>query len=756
MQLQQQASSGIGRFFREAHRRRLFRVALLYIVGAWLVLQVADVLFPAFGIPDTAIQVLLVAAVLGFPVALGFSWIFDIGRHGIRRTPPAGAVEHAQRVKLKRIDYMLLAAFSAVAVLIVYNAVQEVRHAPRVLPVPEIADFEFEPLPKLINSIAVLPFTNISEDAANEYFADGISEEILHRLSAYRELTVIGRTSSFAFKGSEYAAPKLSALLGVSYLLQGSVRKAGGTVRVSAQLLNDSGVQIWSRVFDRELDDIFIIQSEIAGTVAATVAPQVRPPTAADTFPDIAAYEHYLEGRELLHRRRVPEARNSFHRAIEIDAGFAEAYSELAITYLIRAEPGDDEIEQARQAIDTALSLRPGLLRAHAARALLPGLQKPPDFAGSEAELRSVLAQDPTMSDALNWLAIALAAQGREDEQLVVLERAVRIDPLHSSIGYNWAHMVVRRGEKNRAEQTLLRTIEGPMRNSYWPYTLLRKIYMNTGRLVDAHRIVKRQALESPPLVFHFPLGLSYALFADWDEAAYWAARSIKDFPDHPFSPGISSLPFMWRGAHAEAQDILERELKARELRLADMAAPLVHHVGLLRSLAGNFAGAIEALEPVVDADTWKTLLGIEAIHALAWAYLGAGYPDKAEPLLADIDRHLSELEAEGKLQLAMLSARGDDPYLYAMNAALMGQPELALDRLGTAIDRGWRGYYISHHDPRWDALREHPRFQQMMSEVKADVDAQHAKVVQLDAGDDFIARLDTAMAAREESAGAP
>ena len=252
----------IVRIFREARRRKVFRTAALYVVGAWLALQVADVLFPGFGISNAAIQALVWAAVLGFPVALVFGWLFDIGPDGIRRTVPSGS-DAAAPQPLTRTDYLLLAAFAVVGLALLYRAAEGVRRAPPDQPTA-VDRSRREGVARLENSIAVLPFANISNDPDNEYFCDGIAEEILNALSGFRQLNVIGRTSSFAFKGSDVGIDQISSVLGVGHVLQGSVRKAGNQLRISAQLLDEAGRQVWTKTFDRELVGVFEIQSEIA------------------------------------------------------------------------------------------------------------------------------------------------------------------------------------------------------------------------------------------------------------------------------------------------------------------------------------------------------------------------------------------------------------------------------------------------------------------------------------------------------------
>ena len=424
--------------YREARRRKVFRTAALYVVGAWLALQVANVVFPGFGIPDEAIRALVWAAVAGFPIALVFGWLFEIGAGGIRRTLPIGSADLHQSPPLARRDYLILAAFAAIAAVLVVRAVQEVRETPLADSPPAAAGTARAGGERLPNSIAVLPFVNISNDPDNDYFCDGISEEILNALSEFKRLTVIGRTSSFAFKGSDAGIDRISAVLGVSHVLQGSVRKAGNRLRISAQLLDHTGRQLWTETFDRELANVFDIQEEIAQAVATTAASRVVSRPAVGYHPNLEAYDHYLAGRELLHRRERESALQELQRAIDLDPAFAEAHAEWAIGRLV-GDPSAKDLEAGRAAIERALELQPKLLRAQAARGLLLMQSRPPDPEGAETVLRGVLEQDPNMSDALLWLANALDSRGGRTRRSRSLQRGARIDPLHPSIANDLA-----------------------------------------------------------------------------------------------------------------------------------------------------------------------------------------------------------------------------------------------------------------------------------------------------------------------------
>ena len=714
-------------FVHELRRRHTFRTAGLYIVGAWLVMQAASVFFPAWGLPDTAINVLLAASILGFPLALVFGWFYDITADGVVRTPGAGTGDKQTPLALQRKDYVLLGTIGLIAAFIVYDGVQDIVTAPRVAAVVQIPEAEL--LEKLEHSIAVLPFVNTSNDPDNEAFCDGISEEILHKLSSYAELHVIGRTSSFTFKGSDYRTPRIAALLGVRYLLQGSVRRDGDNLRILASLVNEKGEQQWSDSFDRKLESVFAIQAEIAAVVAATVVPQIVPRQASSYEPDLAAYQQYLIGRELL-RKRDPGAADALAKATELDPNFAEAYAELAIAVLI----GVPSVERGRQAIETALSLQPGLPRALAAKGLLLSQQNPPDYAASEQVLHEALAKNPADVDAMNWLSNALSAQGKRAEAFRVMERAVRIDPLHGVIASNLATEYASRGDFDRAEKMLLRQLELP-EPSRVNFIMLRVLYIHTGRLVEINAIAKREALK----VMHNYYGLAwnYALLGLWDAAERWANLMQADFPNEHWTPVYPSFVPFWQGRYAEAAEIYRStgELFDRN------SAPAAYRYGESQALAGDFDGALATLEPWLQQTDVNAqgASGEMPLHTLAWIYRETGRGEEAEKILGAIKRYFESLEAQNLLHGSA------DLFNYAQNALLLGNHDTALDRLERAVDAGWRNYLIQRHDPRWAPLHNHPRYVSLMQLVMADVERQRAEVERIDAADDFMKRFEAA-----------
>jgi tetratricopeptide (TPR) repeat protein len=506
-----------------------------------------------------------------------------------------------------------------------------------------------------------------------------------------------------------------------------------------------SGAQRWSNTFDRALDDIFAIQSEIADVVASTVVPQIV--ARRTTYqPKLDAYQNFLAGRELLRRRtRVrSDARSLLSKAVELDPRFAAAHAELAVTYLM-GTPVREDLDRAEQAINTALRLEPGLPRAMAARGLLLTQQADPDSAEAEATLRSALEADPNMVDALNWLSGVVAAQGKEDEGLELQERAARIDPLNGAIALNVASSHMERGEIARAEQEILRLLELPDPGLY-PYRGLADLYWQTGRLVDLHASEKRSALGHH--WHYYGLAFVYALLGRWEQASYWTGRSATDWPHGVWAQFMPSFVPYWRGDYGQSLAEQDRAIAASGKTLAEMPPSVILGYGETQCMAGDYESAVRTLESVLDPAKpvrygQFNIYERGVPHCLAWSYLKSGAKEKGRALLESLDHELQDRRREGVLHLS------SDLYFFARNTLLLGEPDLALDRLDQAIEAGWRDYYIHVSDPRWASLRDHPRYRALMTKVKADVDRQAMEIARIDAEEDFPALLDRVRAAR-------
>ena len=382
-------------FLNELRRRKVLKVGIAYLVGAWLVMQLADVIFPAMRLPDWSISLVLGILVVGFPLALVLSWVFDVTPRGIEKT----ADESAAATPNDGIP------------------------KPR-----EIAP-----------SIAVLPFADLSPDHDNEYFADGLTEELLSVLSRAGGMRVASRTSSFAFKGKNADIKTVSEKLNVGHVLEGSVRKSGNLLRITGQLIETaSDSHLWAGTYDRELDDIFAIQDEIASQIARALQVQLTGNTSArDKTENVRAYDLFLRGNgffRLLGKNNTKRAIEMYERAVEIDpdfdrawAGIAISHATLALLFMVNGSDRSAAVEAAGAAAARATALAPDSAVSHLSTGMALNAAGRPDKA--EPEFVTAIELDPQMHQAYYQYARAAYMQGRMEKAADLFEQAIAVEP---------------------------------------------------------------------------------------------------------------------------------------------------------------------------------------------------------------------------------------------------------------------------------------------------------------------------------------
>jgi TolB-like protein len=423
-------------FLAELKRRKVVRVAVVYAATAFVVLQVADIMLPSLGVPGWALSLVVLLLILGFPVALVLAWALEITPDGLRVTaaPAAGDQDQAPPSLLGRRT--VLASALLVAVGAGLGAGWFLKPGPS--PHDGGAVSPGDPAaPDVHRSIAVLPFVNMSGEPEQEYFSDGISEEILNVLVRTPGLRVAARTSSFAFKGSTRDIAEIGRELNVRLVLEGSVRKQGERVRVTAQLIDAaSGFHLWSQSFDRELRDIFAIQDEIARAVATelelTLGGTAQPTVAAAH--DLEAYDLYLQGLALWQARgeaNMLEADARFRAALERDPGLARAWAGLGLVHAVLPEwttaPAALSAAIARDAAERALALARDLPEPYIVLAYLA--QRELRFQTSQALYERALALAPSHATAHQWFGVMLSNLGDFEEAIRIGRRAVELDP---------------------------------------------------------------------------------------------------------------------------------------------------------------------------------------------------------------------------------------------------------------------------------------------------------------------------------------
>jgi TolB-like protein/Flp pilus assembly protein TadD len=349
-------------FFGELKRRNVYKVAIAYAIVAWLLIQAASILFPTFEAPPWMMKIFVILIILGFPIALVFAWAFELTPEGLKRTEDVDVTESMTRRTGRKLDFLIIAVLLVVIGVLVFQ-----RRHPTAPPtrwnIPE-------------KSVAVLPFENRSEDKANAYFADGIQDEILTRLSKIADLKVISRTSTQHYKSAPENLPEIGRQLGVAHILEGSVQKSGDSVRVNVQLIKAAtDSHLWADTFDRKLTDIFSVESEVAKAIAeqlrAKLTGQEEQVIAAKPTDNVEAYDAYLRGLAYsLKAGNLPTnllgAQKYLREAVRLDPKFALGWALLSDVdsrgYLtLSLQPTVALREEARQGADTALTLQPNL-----------------------------------------------------------------------------------------------------------------------------------------------------------------------------------------------------------------------------------------------------------------------------------------------------------------------------------------------------------------------------------------------------------
>ena len=727
--------------WQELRRRQMFRLVGLYVVGAWLVIQVADIVFPAWGIPDTALRYLFFAAFLCFPIALVFGWVFDIRKDGIFRTREAGPGEIIES-RLQRADYAILVALLAVGLAILLGSVEKIQEEIESLPAPAAT------IERRDNSIAVLPFTNLDTNPNTGFFSDGITEEILHRLSTLGALHVLASNSSFAFRSSEDGPAEISKKLGVRYLLQGSIRRDSNYVRVTARLVDDQGFQVWSQTFDRELESIFAIQSEIASTVSSQIVNEIVPMQelpAGRTTTNMEAYNAYLSGRAYADAR-TPDWRDNaigaYRHAIDLDPGYAPPLAGLAMAMTVNTGRGS-QWDEGKQLADKAIALDPQLAEGHAVLGLIVGITG--DHARGASSLRHAIQLDPSLAIAYSWLDTVLERQGLQSEADAIEDRGLEIDPLNPVLVANVAMRESRAGNFGRAEQLILRLVNLPDPPQMALPTLY-EVYEDWGYLADAVEAAKQsihvQASNEDPWDLAL-LAFGYSNLGMAEDADYWKKVLFERVPDDLAMLDLSYNLLRMRDSDSQLGEELLQLVNETEFRETEHHPWTLVQFGLVNIQLGNFEKGSKQLDygiRLLQARASRTELAssidvsslpgtpddvVFVMHLLTFAYQQVGRSDDADALLQQLT---DAFPMEGN----------------ALHHALMGDSAGALQALHSQTGARWARYYGPGkyysiiNDPAWAETIKAPEFQKFLAEMKEEVDRQRAIVEAADAEHDF------------------
>lgn len=553
----------------------MVRVAAAYLVGAWFLIQVADTIFPYLGFVDQAVTWVIYALGIGFLPAILFAWLFEFTPQGLKKETEFHRDEAAIRHSNRQLDIAIMTLLLAG---ITYFAVDKFVLDPRrdqelireaVSSALESADQFTAESTKA--SIAVLPFLNLSADPEQEYFSDGLAEELLNLLAGIPELRVAARTSSFAFKDERLDVTTIAERLNVAFVLEGSVRKSGNKIRITAQLVRGKdGYQLWSENFDGTLHDVFATQDRIAASVVDSLHLKLLGERPRAHVVNPKAYALFLQGRYFNDRRdqeNWQKASEAFLEALEFDPEYAEAWSGLSITYSQQASWGfidrDDGFAKAREAVKRALTLDPNLASAHASLGWIRMVYDF-DWIGADDAYQQAFALAPGNATVLRATAVLAFTGGRLEESIDINLRAIARDPLNQGGHQNLALVLMHAGRLDESEQAYLHVLD---LNDEYP-----GIYMRLGQINllrgEPHTALELIPLDSDPWWADYGLALALSATDRSEEANRALQRFIEDHPDGPFQ---TAEVYAYREEIDRAFEWLEQAYEQRDSGLHEM-----------------------------------------------------------------------------------------------------------------------------------------------------------------------------------------
>lgn len=718
-------------FLKELRRRRVFRVAALYIIGAWVLIQVADLLLEAFGVSGIALRYLFIAAVVGFPLALVFGWRYDITEEGIKRTPAAS--DAPVDLSLTRADYLILAAFLLVAGMIFYHV------AGRVLEVPAEGSLFSVGYDPPTGSIAVLPFRNLG-DSSDAFLTDGLTEELSGNLGRVPDLMVTATRSTFTFRDTTLDVREIGRRLNVRHVLDGSIRRIQDRLRVNVELIDvKNGNQVWGNAYDRDLRDIIAVQSELAASIvtALDVPGSGSPVVDEDLTDDPVAYALYLEGQQELREQQSIDtpgdffvrAREKFKGATEADPGFAAAWAMYGRTFLYllyahRFDQYDASLAAARDAVQRAMDLDPAHDKPYEVLAMIREYEL--DFEGAIEALRRAIELNPSNAHAHADLGDLLWGSWQIAEGRALIRRALVLDPLNRQIIQRNITLTRELGDCEAAEQQFKRAgdMAGGPPQCFGHHDEALKTALDAydpdggdqfGAAQGKHRIavallnLREHELAERWLEFTGvppdTLSTVFSVFFTRAQLAVFSGRAAEN------------CAFLNRMIVEHLPPIGERLQPPQ----GDVLATAIWTCGV----AGRYRLALDYFNWVRDRGRIVQIplrFQLATFTSAAWLADKVGADELEYELLDTIGAWLQNAE-RGGIEGNPAVTKGHADY-----RLLIKDDESALDLLEQAVEYGFRGADYLRTDPRWDRLRQHPRFQSIAARIDQDLESMRSR----------------------------
>jgi len=722
----------------ELQRRNVVRVTIGYIVSSWLLIQVADVVLENIGAPAWVMQAILLVLALGFPIVLFFSWAYEVTPEGIKRESEVDRSQSITHVTRRKLDKAITAVL---VIALAYFAIDKyvLSERPGATVSQTVAESVVEKPAETTTadevigkSIAVLPFVNMSDDKSSEYFSDGLADTVLHMLAQIHELRVAARTSSFQFRDQTLDIAAIGSKLNVASVLEGSVQRSGDKIRITAQLIDVSnGYHLWSGNFDRELDDVFAIQDEIANEVVAALKISLLGETGnrivSDDTNNVDAYTEFLLAMQDLaapHTETLPTALRHLQEAVRLDPQYARAYSSLGRAYMELQNYGlmatDEALAEARSAASRALDIAPQSSEALAVLGHADYLDGKLQTAGQLLE--RAIETGPSDGVALNYYAEYLWDDARPEEAIAVYRKVIAMDPLNQSPYSSLAGRLSYLQRFAEADAIIVRLKEiAPKSPNARAFEALVEgdkgnLAAATQIMIDAHELDPNDA-DIPGMVGRFYLALDMPA-----EASHWFDRAVEADARNPISRSAPLFLNYYLQQNEEENFQLARELL--EDNIDERRSSRFMALNVLVELSGKLGRNDVALEVL---DNLYPNLFDDPPHDLERDSVATFFVGLALTQSGDVERGSRLLQSYVDEQ-----SRYDD--VYGVNRSSIGG-RLALGDVDGAGERlpGFEKirYYwelnrmLLERSHLYDALREEPAFVAMLESYRAEAEEQ-------------------------------
>ncbi|MGJ8663838.1 MAG: tetratricopeptide repeat protein [Marinicella sp.] len=715
--------------FSELKRRNVFRVAAAYLVIGWLLAQVLGLAADSFAAPPWVMKMFITVMAIGFLPTLLFSWAYELTPEGIKKESEVSGDRSHQYHTAKKLDVITIIAVIGISLLFIYQQMTPSRLHPAGQQKNSNQNHASTPEsgPK---SIAVLPFADMSVEGDQAYFADGISEELLNVLAQVDGLKVAARTSSFKFRGDEHDIVEIGSALNVKTVLEGSVRKSGDQVRITAQLIDvDGGFHVWSETYDRQLDNIFAVQDEIAAAIVEALKLKLKLNShvgGTQHADNGEAYDLYLRGREMARepsKAGLTRALQFFEQALVIDPDFAAAHGAIASAWIWLEDyggvPSQDAFDRAEPAAQRALELEPNRADALTAMGFLEERKYTNDEVARDYFERAIKA-NPAFIEAYTLYADALRELGEIEQALKIRREAVERDPLSSFLQSRLASMLVGLRQFEEANQIIDAILLNAPNDTY-AHEELGNLHVSQGRLakaIPAYTFLHENRPGDPfaaaqiAICYHLmqmPEKQQKWLAAARDRGAgnRWelsASRSIAQWTgdwDAMFRAGqfyLAKTGTTWQGQASlgkqdweAARASFQRTLSRLNYRTGDPA-----NGNMLEALAG-----MALAEKHLEIDSWS--IHLNAARSFADKKLG-----------------IINLGTWPNINLN---------YILAQLAAVEGETDLVVNHMEHALDENILEYSFIKHDPFFIELRDEPRLIAIAEQMKSHAMAQAAQL---------------------------